>query len=94
MAIVVSVVVVVIVVVVVVLLILLLARGCRFCDDMVGEIVVVDIVIVVVVMVVDVVGSIVVVELWWNVKLGAFTLFHCTVVCGKMSITLSILRIC
>ena len=68
-------------------------------DDLVVDVVVVvDIVIVVVVMVVImvvvVVGSVVVDELWKWLIWVCLICFHCTVVCGKMSITLSILRIC
>ena len=64
---------------------------------MVDVVVVVDIVIVVVVMVVImvvvVVGSEVVNELWEWLNWELLFCFPCTVVCGKMSITLSILRV-
>ena len=67
------------------------------CDVVVVVVVVVDVVLVVVI--VDVVMVVVVVEiedvdeLWKMVKLGVLNPFSCTAVCGKMSITLSILRI-
>ena len=72
------------------LLLLLLLMPC-------GVVVVVTVVLVaviVVVMVVVVVEIEDVDELWKMVKLGLFNPFSSTAVCGKMSITLSFLRIC
>ena len=80
--------------VVVVLLILLLARGCRFYEDVWVRLFLLILLLLLLLWLLLLLLGVLLLLGEKMVNLGVFTLFHCTVVCGKMSITLSFLGIC